>query len=140
MNDICHGRAGAEVIQPMLEAFEVCFYTTEILVAGHHSRNFFSISKITNECFLVPFFNIGVHQNFTFQKRKLTDFKIIMRDDFVDLENEVRNLLPEKIANIEGRLSAQRFAIVVTSEYPGNRSYTRCKLSSWETGGLAYSE
>ena len=128
----------------MLEAFEVCFYIigimTAILVAGHHSRNFFSISSITIECFSVPFFNIVVHQNFTFQKRKLTDYKIIMRDDFVDLENEVRNLLLEKLANIEGRLSAQRFAIVVTSEYPGNRSYTRCKLSSWETGGLAYSE
>ena len=32
------------------------------------------------------FFSIYI----TISQRKLTDFKIVMRDDFVDLENEVR--------------------------------------------------
>ena len=42
LEDICHGRAGADVIQPLLESYE----------------------------------------------KKLTDFKILMRDEFVELENE----------------------------------------------------
>ena len=42
LEDICHGRSGAEVIQPLLESYE----------------------------------------------KKLTDFKILMRDEFVELENE----------------------------------------------------
>jgi hypothetical protein len=111
LNDICHGRAGAEVIQPMLEAFEVCFYMTEIittiLVAGHHAHNSFSMPTIVIDCHLVLFFYYAAYQNLTFQKRKLTDYKIIMRDDFVDLENEVRNLLSKHLANVEGRPSAQ---------------------------------
>jgi len=47
LDDICHAKVGAEVIQPMLEIFE----------------------------------------------KKLTDYKIIMRDDFADLENEENSLM-----------------------------------------------
>jgi hypothetical protein len=141
LNDICHGRAGAEVIQPMLEAFEVCFYMTEImtamLVAGHHTHNCFSISTIAKDFYKVPFFYFAGSQNFTFQKRKLTDYKIIMRDDFVDLENEVRNLLPKQIANVDCRPSAEYLKNFGTSEYPGIGSHARYKLSGREAGGLA---